>query len=180
MSAGEPREDIFQRLTASTLRRLLQSMQDPCAEAEDDPFAPQDGPEIVLSAAAGRNAGKHLIFPADGAIAAPDWLVLCETRAATGKEGAVFGLGGRLPGAADATEFARRACALLWGDAEAPAPGGFGAMSREDLLSAALSAPTALARRWRFALLPLDGELSAVFGDEGFDELAPPRFVVED
>ncbi len=53
-------------------------------------------------------------------------------------------------------------------------------MTREDFFSAALSAPEILARRWRFALLPLDGELSAVFGAEGFDELNPPRFVVED
>jgi hypothetical protein len=178
MSAGKPREGQFQLLAATTMRRLLQAMQDPCAEAEGDPLASQDGPEIVLSAAAGRVAGKSLIFAADGAIAAPDWLALCETSAATEKAGAVFGLAGRLSGAADPTEFARRACALIW--AAPPAPDRFAGMAREEALSAILSAPEALARRWRFALLPLDGELSAVFGTEGFDELAPPRFVVED
>jgi hypothetical protein len=177
MSAGQP-DDIFQLLTASTLRRLLDVMQDPCAQAEDDFLAPKDGPEIVLSAGAGRKVGKHLIFPADAAIAAPDWLVLCETRAATEKGGAVFGLAARLSGAVDPAEFVRRACALFWG--EAPAPERFGAMTRLDFFSAALSAPEILARRWRFALLPLDGELSAVFGPEGFDELNPPRFIVED
>jgi len=177
MGAGKP-DDVFQALTASALRRLRESLQDPCAEAEDDPFSPQDGPEIVLSAAAGRAVGKSLMFAADAAIAAPDWLVLCETSAATETSGAIFGLAGRLPGDADADEFARRACALLW--AAQPAAGRFAGLPRDAMLSAALSAPEALARPWRFALLPLDGELSAVFGAQGFDELAPPRFVVED
>lgn len=177
MSAGKP-EDSFQWLTASTLRRLLDVMQDPCAEAEDDFLAPKDGPEIVLSAGAGRKIGKHLVFPADAAIAAPDWLVLCETRAATESEGAVFGLAARLSGVAEPEEFARRARALFWGGA--PAPQEFAGMAREDFFAAALSAPEIAGRRWRFALLPLDGELSAVFGPEGFDELNPPRFIVED
>ena len=57
-------------------------MRDPCAEAEDDPFAATAGLGIVLSATAAGTAGRSLIFAADGAVAAPDWLVLCETGAA--------------------------------------------------------------------------------------------------
>jgi hypothetical protein len=187
MSAGKPREDMFQLLTASATRRLLQSMQDSCAEAEEDPFFTGAAPEIVLSALAAGTSGRSLIFAADGAVAAPDWLVLCETHAARAGAGAVFGFAERLPGKAEHREFVDRAYSVLF--ARAADTAGLdhyaralsrGAMIRAQFLSELLSSPEALARRWRFALLPLDGELSAVFGAEGFDDLRPPRFVVED
>ncbi|MBB4197658.1 hypothetical protein GGD83_001450 [Rhodoblastus sphagnicola] len=187
MSDDKPSADVFQLLTASTTRRLLQTMRDACAEAEDDPFVTRAAPEVVLSAGAAKTAGRSVIFASDGAVAAPDWLVLCETRAAREGAGAVFGFARRLPGAAEPREFARLAHAVLFARAATPAEldhyaGEVSrrAMSRQGFLTELLSSPEAMARRWRFALLPLDGELSAVFGVEGFDDLAPPRFVIED
>jgi hypothetical protein len=186
MTGSRPREDVFQLLTANYTRRLLQGMRDLCAEAEDDPFAEVAGPEIVLSATAAKIAGRSLIFAADGAVASPDWLVLCETGAAGDGAGANFGFAARLPGKAEPRAFVSRAYAVLF--ARVADQGGLdgyaGALSRgertrADILGDLLASPEALARRWRFALLPLDGELSAVFGADGFDDLAPPRFVVE-
>ena len=187
MTGSRPREDVFQLLTATYTRRLLQGMRDPCAEAEDDPFSIASGPEIVLSATAARTVGRSLIFAADGAVAAPDWLVLCETRAAGDGAVADFGFAARLPGKAEPRAFVSRAYVVLF--ARLPDPIGLegyagaltrGEKTRADILGLLLASPEALARRWRFALLPLDGELSAVFGADGFDDLAPPRFVVED
>ena len=114
MTGSRPREDDFQLLTATYTRRLLQGMRDPCAEAEDDPFAATAGPEIVLSATAARTAGRSLIFAADGAVAAPDWLVLCETGAAGDGTCANFGFAARLPGKAEPREFVSRAYAVLF------------------------------------------------------------------
>jgi hypothetical protein len=187
MNAGKSRETVFQLLVASTTRRLLQSLRDPCAEAEDDPFSSPAGSEIVLSATAAAIAGRSLIFACDAALAAPDWLVLCETHAARDGAGAVFGFVERLPGQADHRDFVRRAYAVLFARVADPAgldhyAGALsrGAMTRDDFLRELLASEEALARRWRFALLPLDGELSAVFAPDGFDDLRPPRFVVED
>jgi hypothetical protein len=187
MTAPPSRDDVFQLLTAITTRRLLQSMRDPCGEAEDDPFARAGGAEIVLSASAARTVGRNLIFAADGAVAAPDWLVLCQTRARGDGAGAAFGFAARLPGNAEHGEFVRQAYAILF--ARAADQAGLdhyagllsrGQQKREDMLGDLLASREAEARPWRFALLPLDGELSAAFGPEGFDELAPPRFLVED
>jgi len=195
MSSDTPRDGAFQLLAAATTRRLLQSMRDICAEAEDDPLQGPASSEIVLSASAGRKAGRSVIFAADAAIAAPDWLVLCETRPARaghgaeegGEEGAVFGFVRRLPGGGEPREFVRLAYSVLFAR-EADSAGldhyarrlSGGAMTRPDMVAELLASPEALARPWSFALLPLDGELSAVFGPEGFDDLAPPRFLIED
>jgi hypothetical protein len=180
-------DDIFQLLTATYSRRLLQGMQDPCAEAEDDPFVTEPRAEIVLSAAAAEAAGRSLAFAADDRIAAPDWLILCETHPAQDGRGAIFGFAARLPGEADDRGFVYRAYAVLF--ARAADAAGLdhyagvltrGEMSRGQFLKHLVASSEALERRWRFALLPLDGELTAAFGAEAFDDLHPPRFVIED
>lgn len=188
MSAGQKFGDpVFQLLTASYSRRILQSLQDPCAEAEDDPFVSGPRCEIVLSAAAAEAAGLSLAFAADDQIAAPDWLILCEIRPALDGRGAVFGFAARLPGETDDRDFVSRAYWILF--ARVADPAGLdhyaeqltrGAMNRSQLLKGLAASQEALERRWRFALLPLDGELRAAFGAEAFDDLNPPRFVIED
>lgn len=188
MSADQPSgANAYQLLTAFYSRRILQSMQDPCAEAEDDPFVTEPRSEIVLSAFAAEPVGRSLAFAADDQIAAPDWLVLCETHSARDGSGAVFGFAARLPGAVSDRDFVYRAYAVLFARAADPAgldhyAGALtrGAMSRGQLLKNLVASQEAQARRWRFALLPLDGELSAAFGAQAFDDMRPPRFVIED
>ncbi len=169
-----------------------------CATAAPNPtpirFATRVlAPQVTLSAAQARLAGRNLVFPADAENA--DWLTLCEVAqdpatqdpATPDSAGVVahFRFAARLPGDVDHEAFVRAGYALLF--ARPADPQGLryysdelagGRIDRMDFLSRLLGSSEAAARGRRFALLPETAALRAAL-PEGLDELSPPLFLIE-